>query len=235
MTLSTRIVGHRIEWHASLGSTMDAVRELADRGAAEGVVVACDEQLAGRGRHGRVWHAPPGTGLLFSTLFRPPTTQVSEVAMLSALAVSDGVLETTGVQPAIKWPNDWLVDGKKLGGLLVEAYTTGDRSIAIVGVGLNVNQTARQLPADCRRPATSLRLVCGAEIDRRGLLIAILECIEARYIAMRRGLSPISEWADRLHGGGLGLHAWPREWSREPDPCGCGTRTPSRLDHQAVM
>lgn len=144
----------------------------------EGAVVVADEQTAGRGRRGRHWKAPPARALLFSVLLRPPRLDLApQLSLVGGLAVTL-VVESALAQPVqLKWPNDVLVGGQKVAGVLAE----GRVGAIVLGVGLNVNQGPGELPLDARTPATSLRLVAGREHDRRELLVALLAELELAY------------------------------------------------------
>ena len=148
--------------------------------APEGAVVAADEQTAGRGRLGRPWLAAPGTSLLFSVNLRPPveTQRLPALTIVAGLAAADGVREATGLMPEIKLPNDLLVHGKKLAGILAEARE--DR--VVLGMGINVNVSAR---TSCRRKSTasptSLLVELGESVDRARLLAAILLASSSAY------------------------------------------------------
>ncbi len=147
-------------------------------GEAEGAVVAADEQTAGRGRLGREWEAPKGTGLLFSIVLTPSVEpeRLPELTVVAAEAVCAAISLQTRLSASVKPPNDVLVGGRKVAGILAEA--AGGR--VVLGVGVNVSQTAAQLPEDTRRPATSLALD-GTAVERGELLAAILEQLERRY------------------------------------------------------
>jgi BirA family biotin operon repressor/biotin-[acetyl-CoA-carboxylase] ligase len=149
-------------------------------GAPQGAVVATDEQLEGRGRLGRTWHSPPGTSLLFSIVLIPPVRpeRLAELSLVAGKAVAEAIQEETGLRAAIKHPNDVLVDGRKVAGILAEAV----EGRIVLGIGVNVTQTADQLPSDVVTPATSLALE-GATIDRAELLATILERLETSYDA----------------------------------------------------
>ena len=217
--LATRFVGQTVHYWPAVGSTNDELKRLAEAGAPEGTLALADEQTAGRGRLGRTWVAPPGSSLLMSLLFRPDwlaPTQAQQITMLCALAAADAVVEVAGTQPSLKWPNDLLLDGKKLAGVLTELGFAGDKlAWAVVGVGLNVNvDFAGQagLPALGPQPAldrhgpgahvagtaTSLSMAVGQPVSRLRLLHAYLAGVEARYEALRAGQSPHREWAARL-------------------------------------
>jgi BirA family transcriptional regulator, biotin operon repressor / biotin---[acetyl-CoA-carboxylase] ligase len=155
----------------------------------EGAVAVADFQTAGRGRLGRAWTAPPGTALLCSVLLRPPAgSRIAQLSLVGGLAAAQTV-EAALQRPAqLKWPNDVLVDGRKVAGVLAEARD----GVVVVGVGLNVNQTAAELPAEARIQAASLRSLDGAERDRDTLLAALLERLETAYRAwLDGGLAPL--------------------------------------------
>jgi BirA family biotin operon repressor/biotin-[acetyl-CoA-carboxylase] ligase len=147
--------------------------------APEGAVVAADEQTAGRGRLGRPWFAAPGTSLLFSINLRPAveTPRLPELSVVAGLACAEAIREVTGVDPAIKPPNDLLVGDRKLAGILAEARE--DR--VVLGIGINVNVAAGDLPQNVDRVPTSLLAELGSPVDRAPLLAAILLALERRY------------------------------------------------------
>jgi BirA family biotin operon repressor/biotin-[acetyl-CoA-carboxylase] ligase len=152
--------------------------------AREGTVVAADVQTAGRGRLGRRWEAPAGTSLLFSTALVPavPAERLPGLTLVAAQAVADA-LATTGVEPRLKWPNDVLLGGRKVAGILGEARD----GRVVLGIGINVNISAGDLPRDALRPATSLLLETGAPLDRGELLAVTLAALEPRYDAWLAG------------------------------------------------
>ena len=150
----------------------------------EGAVAVTDFQTAGRGRLGRAWAAPPGTALLCSVLLRPPAgSRIAQLSLVGGLAAAQAVEAALGRPAQLKWPNDVLVDGLKVAGVLAEARD----GVVVVGIGLNVNQTAAELPADARLPAASLRSLDGAERDRDALLAPLLARLEAGYEAWLAG------------------------------------------------
>jgi BirA family biotin operon repressor/biotin-[acetyl-CoA-carboxylase] ligase len=153
----------------------------------EGAVAVCDEQREGRGRLGRTWLAPPGKAILCSTLLRPPPGRsTAELSLVAGLAVAETVEKTTVASAQIKWPNDVLLKGRKVAGVLAEA----SGAVVALGVGLNVNQTADELPAGARVPAGSLFAADGVQRDRAPLVAALLLRLETNY--------------ERWRGGGLG-------------------------------
>ena len=173
--------GHPYRYLERVESTQ---RELA-ADAPEGAVVAAGEQTAGRGRLGRLWHAAPGTSLLFSVNLRPtvPTPRLPELSIVAGLASAESIRQATGLFPDVKLPNDLLIGGKKLAGMLAEARE--DR--VVLGIGINVNVAADGLPTDVDLPATSLLVELGRPVDRAELLAAILLELERRYDAWLDG------------------------------------------------
>jgi len=167
--------GHPYVWRDECAST----QELA-RGLPHGGVAATDHQTAGRGRRGRSWVAPPGAALLFSLSLAPrtPPDRLSAFSLVAAEAVA------TACHPAalVRWPNDVIVDGRKLAGVLPELK----EGTLVLGVGINATMTAEQLPADARVPPTSLRLITGGRVDRAALLADVLAELERRYDAFER-------------------------------------------------
>ena len=152
---------------------------------AEGTVAVAEEQSEGRGRLGRSWHAPAGTSVLVSVLLRPAIepARLPELSLVAGGAVAEAIAELTDIEPAIKFPNDVLVSGKKVAGILAES-TEGR---VVLGIGVNVNQTEEQLPAGTQTEPTSLRLEFGREVDRAALLVAILAHLERAYDAWATG------------------------------------------------
>lgn len=209
-TLTTHVFGRAFTHLPRTGSTNDVAKELAAQGAAEGTVVVADEQTAGRGRLGRRWFAPPSTCLLCSILFRPDLApaQARRLTMVCALAAADAIEAVAGLYVWLKWPNDLVIKyqmpnaksqaWRKLAGVLTETGITGDRlEYVIVGIGINVNVGAEDLPALDPR-ATSVLAETGQTTDRAGLLAAMLAGVEQRYEALQKGTSPHKEWAARL-------------------------------------
>jgi BirA family transcriptional regulator, biotin operon repressor / biotin---[acetyl-CoA-carboxylase] ligase len=145
----------------------------------EGAVAVADEQTEGRGRLGRQWLAPAGTSLLVSILLRPDVepARLPELSLVAGRACAEAIAETAGVETDVKFPNDVLVRGRKVAGILAEA----SEGRVVLGIGVNVSQAAGELPAEARTPATSLLLETGREIDRAELLVALLDRLERRY------------------------------------------------------
>jgi len=180
--LKTRIFTGPVHYFETLGSTNDLAKALAAQGAPEGAVVVAEAQTSGRGRLGRTWDAPPGVGLYVSLVLRPmlPPMELPQITLTTAVAVVRAVRRVAGPAPGIKWPNDLLINGKKLGGILTEMETESDRiRHVVVGLGLNVNNPG--FAPELAATATSLALATGKTFSRVNLLQAWLEEFEALY------------------------------------------------------
>lgn len=197
--LHTRWLAHRIVYYERTASTNDVARRLALEGTPDGTLVVADEQTAGRGRLGRRWLAPPGQALLFSLVLYPPLPpqEAYQLTMLASLACVEAIVAQTGLQPAIKWPNDLLLGELKLAGILSELCRLDEGLYAIVGVGLNVNVDFSAYP-ELAAQATSLGEALGRPVPRLPLLQEILRRLEARYERLRAGRSPYPEWVAHL-------------------------------------
>lgn len=209
--LAARTVGRTLRWYEAVDSTNTALLRLAAEGAPDGTVAVAEYQTGGRGRGERRWWAPPRTCLLFSILFRPtfplPPAESHQLTMLSSLGVCDAVEEVTGLRLALKWPNDLLLEGRKVGGILTEgAFVGGRLAHAVVGIGLNVNvdfgapgegADAQEL-AGLAEEATSLMRHLARPVDRTALLLAILERVDDRYRRLAQGERFHGEWSRRL-------------------------------------
>jgi BirA family transcriptional regulator, biotin operon repressor / biotin---[acetyl-CoA-carboxylase] ligase len=168
-------LGHPYRFVEACAST----QRLLDDGETEGTTVATDHQTHGRGRLGRGWEAPAGRALLFSVLLRPspPMALWPELSLVAGDAVSAALRAETGVVAELGHPNDVLIDGRKVAGILPEASA----GKVVLGIGVNVNQTTDELPGETPKPATSLRHETGREWPRAPLLAAILLELERRY------------------------------------------------------
>ena len=167
-----------VRWYAEVGSTNSVVAGLVRAGAPEGVVVVADHQTAGRGRLGRTWEDAPGSSLLLSALLRPtlPAHRLPLLTLAVALAASDACGEAAGVVPLLKWPNDLVAGGGKVGGVLGETVATEGAVAAVVGIGVNV-RAGHPLPPG----GVALEEVAGRPVDGSALLVALLRRLEARY------------------------------------------------------
>jgi BirA family biotin operon repressor/biotin-[acetyl-CoA-carboxylase] ligase len=151
----------------------------------EGAIAVTEEQTEGRGRLGRRWEAAPGSSILVSVLLVPPVEppRLPELSLVAGGAVAQAIAEITGIEPAIKFPNDLLIGMRKVAGILAES----SEGRVVLGIGVNVNQTARELPADTLTTPTSLRVLLGEPVDRARLLAAILVQLERDYDAWITG------------------------------------------------
>lgn len=146
---------------------------------AEGALAVAEEQTEGRGRLGRHWHSPPGVSVLCSILLEPPveTQLLPELSLVAGEAAAEAIATVTALGPEIKLPNDILLGGRKVAGILAEARD----GRVVLGIGINVNLTEDQLPTEVHLPATSLRVELGREVDRAELLVELLAVLERRY------------------------------------------------------
>jgi BirA family biotin operon repressor/biotin-[acetyl-CoA-carboxylase] ligase len=192
----SRRVGCAIEFHAEIGSTNDRAREALAEPGGDGLAVVADLQTAGRGRRGRTWISPPGANLLVSVAFRPAIQPrlAGLLGVAAALAVRDacaGLAPDAGL--AIRWPNDVVArDGRKVAGLLVETALEGEELVeAVIGIGINVNWLAAEMPAEIGERATSLLALADARVDRVGLLRTLLDALSTEVVALERGDEPL--------------------------------------------
>lgn len=198
------VFGRPYHYYRTLRSTNDTAKELAHSGSPEGTVVVAEEQTAGRGRRGRSWYSPPG-GLWFSLVLRPPVppAEVNSLPLLLSLAVARGIEASIKILPGLKWPNDLLLEGRKIGGILTETSAEAEQvHYAVAGIGLNVNIAS--FAPDIEKTATSLKTYTGSEICRARLLSKILIAIENLYRRWcREGFEPFrAMYKDRLYGLG---------------------------------
>lgn len=198
----TQVIGRDIRVFEETTSTNDVIEKLAHDGAREGVVVFAESQTRGRGRLGRKWISPARKGLWFSVLLRPNLRpqESTQLTVAAATALSRAIQAQTGVSAEIKWPNDILVRGKKAAGILTELSAELDRvKHVILGIGVDVNQTAREFPADLRKLATSLRIETGEPVDRAALATAALRELDADYARVCHGefAAVADEWEGR--------------------------------------
>lgn len=190
------MIGREIIHLGVVNSTMDEVAQRAATGAGEGLVVVADVQTAGRGRGGRVWLAPPGSSLLMSVLLRPTVApeRLSSLSLVAGVAVAEAI-EQRGISSKLKWPNDVWLDGRKVAGILVTSRVGPDGIAAILGIGINVNVEAADLPPG----ATSLSAAVGATVPRDDLLQTVLSRLNATYQAFTStaGRPDLSGWTRR--------------------------------------
>jgi BirA family transcriptional regulator, biotin operon repressor / biotin---[acetyl-CoA-carboxylase] ligase len=180
-----------------VGSTNDVAAQKGKEGAPEGVVVFAETQTAGRGRLGRRWLSDPGLGLWFSTLLRPPLPPEAWMRLTTwaAAGAAQGIETAAGIEARIKWPNDILVHGRKVTGILIETHRSGEGGFAVAGFGVNVNQTT--FPAEIASRTISLRQACGHSLDRHEVAVAILKALDAFYAKLEANFALILDEARR--------------------------------------
>lgn len=198
--LRTAFVGRSLEHYTVIDSTNRRATEWARDDAPDGALVLAEEQTAGRGRLGRRWHAPAGSALLMSLVLRPnlDPPQAQRATMICSLGAVEAARQVAGLSVQVKWPNDLVIDGRKVGGILTELGAEGKAlTHVVVGMGINVNVDVSHLP-QVMVPATSLKAEAGGGVSRVALLCRLLEGIERRYLAMQDGCSPHAEWRAHL-------------------------------------
>ena len=195
--LGTYIIGQRIIYYPRLTSTMDVARQEAQLGAAEGTVVIADEQTAGKGRIKRVWLTPKGN-IALSIILYPRVNYLPYLIMLASLAVVRSIETVTGLKTQIKWPNDVLINGRKVCGILTESDVRRDVvNYAIIGIGINVDLRLSGFP-EVLSTATSLVEELGGDVSRVDVIRCLLVEVEKLYLALPEGESIYEEWRDRL-------------------------------------
>ncbi len=180
--IRTRWAGRNVVFYEITDSTNVQAKRLAEQGAAQGTLVVAEEQTAGRGRRGRDWRSPAGSNIYFTLLLRPEYTTdcASMVTLVMALAVREAVQEICGTDVGIKWPNDVVVGGKKVTGILTEMSLEGmEIQHVVIGVGINVKE--QTFPAEIADKATSLEEAAGKSVSRAALLQKIMEHFEVDY------------------------------------------------------
>jgi BirA family biotin operon repressor/biotin-[acetyl-CoA-carboxylase] ligase len=193
--LRTKEIGRRITYLATTTSTMDVAREEAVAGAPHGAVVFAEEQTAGRGRFGRRWVSPAGKNLYLTLILRPDAGRLRRLSMVVPLALCRAIESVTPLRSVIKWPNDVLVGGRKLAGVLIEGESSGGELLyALAGIGLNVNDPIDD--PEIAGIATSLSRETGEETPREPVLAALLNELESAYKASPGDLH--SEWRSRI-------------------------------------
>ena len=185
-------MGRRVHWLESTASTNDLAARLAESGAEEGTIVVAERQTAGRGRHGRVWFSPPGAGLYVSVIVRPASDGSNDenpaalLTLASGVAIAEAVRAVTGLPAEIKWPNDVLIGGRKLAGILAEAAVqAGMLQFVVVGFGVNLRPAA--YPPELAPRVTSIEAETSRPADRAVLVAEILAAMGERCADLRAG------------------------------------------------
>ena len=195
--LETQFIGQRVIYYPKLASTMDIAKREARRGAVEGTVIIAGEQSAGRGRIKRTWLTPEG-GIALSIILRPGVHYLPSLIMLTSLAVVRSLRKVTGLESQIKWPNDVLINGRKVCGVLVESEVQGDTvSYANIGIGINANFRVSDFP-EIPSTATSLSDELERDVSRLEIIRCFLVEVEKLYLTLPGGGAVYEEWRDSL-------------------------------------
>jgi BirA family transcriptional regulator, biotin operon repressor / biotin---[acetyl-CoA-carboxylase] ligase len=194
--LNAKRLGTKFHYFTEISSTNSLARELAEKGAAEGEVVVAESQSQGRGRLGRRWESPPLVNLYLSAILRPKLAPVHapQITLMAAVALVESVGAFITQKATIKWPNDVLVDGKKLAGILTEAVCIRERvEYVILGIGVNVNYPIDRMPEELRLRATSLLDLTRIEINRESFLRRLIQDLDRCYGDLEQfGFEPLA-------------------------------------------
>ena len=201
-SIKTGIIGKDLLFFDEVDSTNDIAMDSGAKGAAEGLVVLAEGQSHGKGRMGRTWVSPKNVNLYVSILLRPDISppHAPVLTMMAALSTAQAITDVTGLETMIKWPNDILVDQKKVSGILTEMNAEQERiNYVVIGIGINVNMKNGDFPENLRMPATSLLGCTGKRVDRMNLLCTLIETLERDYEDLRnKGVMSIFErWCKR--------------------------------------
>ncbi|MBU5444003.1 MULTISPECIES: biotin--[acetyl-CoA-carboxylase] ligase [unclassified Paenibacillus] len=193
--MNTKTMGRSIQLVETAASTQTLAQQLAAQGAPEGALVIAEEQTAGRGRMGRSWHSPSGKGIWMSLVLRPRISLqfTPQLTLLAAVAICRSLQKFIPAKVGIKWPNDLLVNGRKICGILLESSAEDERiRHVIAGIGISVNLTEADYPEELRAKATSLRIEAGRKIDRAEIILDIMREFETLYeLYHEQGFAPI--------------------------------------------
>ncbi|MCM3236796.1 biotin--[acetyl-CoA-carboxylase] ligase [Heyndrickxia oleronia] len=193
--LKTSKLGSMIQYLDTIDSTQKVAHQLAQEGCPEGTIVVAEEQTNGRGRLTRQWHSPKFTGIWMSIVLRPklPPFKAPQFTLITAVAVVQAIEQLCDLQPEIKWPNDILIKGKKVTGILTELQADSDKIHSIIiGIGINVNQTREDFPEELHSVATSIAIENGGKLSRSILIQQILANLEKYYqIYLEIGFAPL--------------------------------------------
>ncbi len=195
--LGTRIIGRDVLYLPETTSTNEVAVQRALAGAAEGTVIIAGKQTQGRGRLKRAWSTPEGN-IALSVILYPDIARLHSLIMMASLGVVQAIEKVTGLHAGIKWPNDVLLNGRKVCGILIESDVRNDRvRYTVTGIGINVN-IGQDALAGVLTPATSLLVETGKEVSRLGLVRELLRSLDEMYFSLMSGGSVFEEWRDRL-------------------------------------
>jgi BirA family transcriptional regulator, biotin operon repressor / biotin---[acetyl-CoA-carboxylase] ligase len=179
-------IGWRIHYFDEIDSTQNLAREMAASDAPQGTIVIAERQSAGRGRLGRSWHSPSGVNIYTTIILRPamPLAEVPRLSLVAGVATAEALEREAPGIVALKWPNDVWLRGRKTGGIIAEAVTDarGNLACVLVGIGINVNLSAEDIPVELRDKATSLRAATGRACDRIAIADALFSLFDSRYM-----------------------------------------------------
>lgn len=193
--LKTNFLGQVIHYEETVDSTQRIAHKLAYEQAKEGTIIIAEEQKSGRGRMDRKWHSPKYTGIWMSIILRPkiPLAKAPQLTLLAAVAVVQAIEELTNLSPEIKWPNDILINGKKMTGILTELQAEADHiNSVIIGMGINVNQSQEDFPVELHSTATSIAIEQNNRLSRAAVIRSVLTHLEKLYLLfLDQGFYPI--------------------------------------------
>lgn len=196
-SLAGKFLGHELHYYEEIGSTNDEAFRLGTRGAPEGTVLIANSQSAGKGRMQRVWHSPAGANIYTSIILRPDCepARAPQISIAAGVAVAEALNPYCQYRAQLKWPNDVLIEGKKVCGVLAQMKMAGAAiDFVVVGIGINVNLRREQFPKDIEEIATSLSLEAGHELSRRELIFRLYENLTKWYKnLMNRGFEPVRD------------------------------------------
>jgi len=199
-TLETKYLGREIRYFQKLSSTNTVAKKYAEKGAKEGTVIVAEIQTQGRGRLNRPWISPKG-GVWLSIILRTriASEEAPKITLITSVAVANTLHRLYGLKTRIKWPNDVLIDGKKVCGILTEASTSGKNvNVIVVGIGINANFNLKALPDNLRVTATTLKEVLGKHVDREKLICALLKEFEGccKLFKEKKSKRSLEEWRE---------------------------------------
>ncbi|MGD7045413.1 biotin--[acetyl-CoA-carboxylase] ligase [Jeotgalibacillus proteolyticus] len=223
--LQTKRLGRSIHYYESVDSTQKIAHKLAQEQAPEGTLVIAEEQTSGRGRMSRSWHSPKGTGIWMSLLVRPllPPQKAPQFTLLTAVAVVQAIEDVCDVSVEIKWPNDLLVNDRKITGILTELQADSEQIHSlIIGIGMNINQQQEDFPKELHELATSLAIETGSKVSRSAIVQRIMYHFEKYYLLyMDKGFAPIKLlWES--YAISIGRHITARTLNGELSGIACG-------------